>query len=164
MSISTRAAAVMHASVPAKRLTRAPKSMSSPSTGAPATRGQNAHGRGAGAQILPGGVKAEHFRIGADGEEDAGESGALHHGAWDCFEGIARFRPQRGRALETDKAEQRQHQAKAQAAARHAMKMQLVAVQVPTVPRQQEDDHDEIRLTETASIHSIRRAEICTSR
>src|SRR2546423_14921431 len=94
------------------------------------------HGCLARSQVLPGNVKAEHFRIGRNGEEDSRDNRALDHGARNCFKRIARFSAQRGGALKSDETEKRKHKAEPQAAARHAAKVQLLSVQMKNVERQ----------------------------
>ena len=127
ISRRTRAAAVMHASVPANMLTSTPTSISVPNMGTPATPASTCIGRLAGAQVLPDGVKAQRFGVSADRKENACDDGALDHGARNGSQRIARLGAQRGRALEPHKAEERHHQTETQAASRHAAQLQLLS-------------------------------------
>ena len=130
-----------------------------------ADSGQHMHRSLARAQVLARGVEAQHFRIGADGEESSGEKGALDDRAWNRLQRVARLGSQRGRALEANETEQRQHQAQAQAAAGHAVEMELFASpQCQPWRTSNSATTITITVTDAASIHSMRRAEIFTSR
>ncbi len=73
------------------------------------------------------------------------EHGALNYGTRDCFERIARFGAERGRALEADKTEKRENEAEAKAASGHADEVKLREVEVRAVTKQDERDeqHDQ---------------------
>ena len=92
--------------------------------------GEDAHRGLALAEILAGDAEAEDFGVGADDEEYAAEDGALNDGARDCFERIARFGAERGRAFKSNKAEEREHQSEAQAAAGHANEVKLDEIRI----------------------------------
>jgi hypothetical protein len=78
---------------------------------------------------------------------------------------IARFGAECSRAFEANETEEREHQAEAQSAAGHAVEMELFLY--PGASRgapATSSDHDTITVTDAASIQSMRRAEILTSR
>src|SRR6267154_3531099 len=84
-----------------------------------ANRSQHIHWSLARAQILANGMESQHLSIGADCEESPGENCTLNDSAWNRVKRIARFRSQRGRTLEANEAEQRQHQSQPKSAAGH---------------------------------------------
>jgi hypothetical protein len=68
-------------------------------------------------------MESHYLRVGADREESAGENCTLNDSAWNGVKRVARFRSQRGRTLEANEAEQRQHQTQPKSAAGHALQM-----------------------------------------
>ena len=111
MRSSTRAAAVVQASTQATMLMSAPKSMATPSGATPALAGEQVQRAGGFAELARFAAEPQHLGVRTQHEENAGEDGALQHGARNGVQRIARFAAQRGCALETHKAEHGEHQA-----------------------------------------------------
>ena len=155
----------MHASVPANRLTSTPISISNPSTGTPPTPARTCIGASLVSEVLADGAEAEHFGVGAKSEEGAAENRALNHGAWNRLQRIARLGPERGGALESNEAEEREDEPEAEVRCRSCRA--AGADSGPSAkPWRASTSATTVRMkkTETASIQSIRRAEIFTSR
>ena len=110
-------------------------------------------------------AKTEHLRVSAEHEEDAGEQRALQHRAGNGAQRLARLAAQRGGALKADKAEDGEHQRGPQRWKANALEPELVGIELQAeVDGQQDNSTIMMRLTETASIHSMTSAESLTSR
>jgi len=107
--------------------------------------GQEAHGRGAVAETLGGGVEAEDLGVSADDEKDAREHGALNESAGDVAEGFAGLGTEAGGALEADEAKEGEDDAQADLREGDALELPLGEVEVEAVlPQNHEyDDEDE---------------------
>ena len=100
-------------------------------------------GSGLVAKSCPAVRKPKHFGIGANGEDGAGKKSALDDRARNSLQGIARFGTQGGGAFESNETKQGEDQAQSQAAAGHAVQLELLPIEVQAVSRQNEHDDDQ---------------------
>ena len=134
MRKSTRAAAVMQARKHEKKLTTAPRSVSVPTSGGnPAFCASTCNGAGALVQSLRFASKRQHFRVGAQKEEQAGQNRAPLYGSRDAGQRIPGFRTERCRAFKSHRAEDREHQAQAKLFRSDALQRELPHVGAPSV-------------------------------
>ena len=112
----------------------------------------------------PAAAKAEHFRVGAHREESPAEYRTLNYGARYRFQWIMSFGAQRCGAFESHETEKCQNQTQSQAAALHPSQWSWSESTWEPWRTSTSVTSVIIMNTETASIHSISRAEIFTSR
>ena len=80
----------------------------------PSLRGEKVQGAGGIAERRGCAAEADHLRVGAEHEEDAGEQRALQHGAGNRLERLARLATQRGGAFKAGKTEDGEHECRSQ--------------------------------------------------